>query len=309
MSDGSTRDASTDGSRGDGSTREDAIRNAPTGDEPAAEDPTGQGPNSKEAGAESSTGEGAAGVDGAERPTGDGPAPEGGRAGISRRELLRAAGAAGAAALFRPVPGGADDGGSRSEAERPAREPRPSQQESSGPPRPTHVNLTAREAEILDAMVDRLIPADEHGPGAREAGVVHYIDRALGGPLAEDRETYRAGLEALDRYARYSRGAPFVELPPEDQDSVLFDVQGGSATGTEAGFPGSSASFFYTVRSHVWQGMFGDPAYGGNVDFAGWSLVGYPGLRLGVDAETQERLEEGELSPSYRSAYDFPQFE
>lgn len=305
MRDGSTKD----GTSKDGSSREDAIRNAPTEDEPAADDSTGQGTNPNEPAEEGSTGEGGDGVDPAERSTGNAAAPEDGRAGISRRELLRAAGAAGAAALFRPVPGRADDGGSGSGAEGPTAEAQPSPQESSGPPRPTHVNLTAREAEILDAMVDRLIPADEHGPGAREAGVVHYIDRALGGPLADDRETYRAGLEALDRYARYSRGAPFVELPPEDQDSVLFDVQGGSATGTEAGFPGSSASFFYTVRSHVWQGMFGDPAYGGNVDFAGWSLVGYPGLRLGVDAETQERLEEGELSPSYRSAYDFPQFE
>lgn len=228
---------------------------------------------------------------------------------MSRRDLLRAAGLAGAAALFRPALGEAREGegeGGRSRAE--ARARAEAAQDAPSPPRPTGVNLTAREVEVLDAMVGRLIPADEHGPGAREAGVVHYIDRALGGPLADDRETYRQGLKALDRYARYSRGAPFVELPADEQDSVLFDVQGGGATGADAGFPGSSASFFYTVRSHVWQGMFGDPAYGGNAGFAGWSLVGYPGLRLGVDEETQERLEAGDLSPRYRSAYDFPQF-
>lgn len=228
---------------------------------------------------------------------------------ISRRELLRGAGLAGAAAVFRPAlgaageseEGAADDGEARVEDERRVQSRRRS------PPGALH-NLTAKEGEILDAVIGRLIPADELGPGAREAGALQYIDRALGGALAADRDAYRTGLAALDRYARYSRGAPFTELPSEDQDSVLFDVQGGSAGGTGAGFDGSSASFFYMVRSHTWQGTFGDPSYGGNADFVGWSLLGYPGVRLGVTSRTQERLEAGDLEPERRSAYDLEPF-
>src|SRR5215470_4873905 len=77
-------------------------------------------------------------------------------------------------------------------------------------------NLTAEESEILDAVVARLIPTDEHGPGATEARAAHYIDRALGGALASSRPAYAAGLAALDRYARSSRGVPFAQLSPVD---------------------------------------------------------------------------------------------
>ena len=70
--------------------------------------------------------------------------------------------------------------------------------------------LTATEADLLDAIVARLIPTDANGPGAAEAQAVRYIDRALAGALSGSREAYRVGLAALDRYARSSRGAPFT---------------------------------------------------------------------------------------------------
>ncbi len=63
------------------------------------------------------------------------------------------------------------------------------------------------------------------------------------------------------------------------------------------------------VKNHVWEAMFGDPHYGGNRDFAGWDLVGYPGPRLGVGPEDQARLEAGELEPVRRSAYDYSLFQ
>ena len=63
------------------------------------------------------------------------------------------------------------------------------------------------------------------------------------------------------------------------------------------------------VRGHVWQGTFGDPYYGGNANFVGWDLLGYPGVRTGVRPEDQERLEAGELEPNHRSAYDWENFE
>ncbi len=211
---------------------------------------------------------------------------------ISRRDLLRTAGAAGAAAL---IP----------DAVAAAREETPATPALAGP----LTNLTASETEILSAMVDRLIPSDELGPGALDAGVLQYIDRALSEAESDSAEAYRSGLAALDTYSRYTRGGPFIDLSTIDQDSVLIDLQIGAATGAGVGFVGSSGSFFNMVKSHTWQGMFGDPKYGGNVNFAGWDLIDYPGVRLGVSAEDQRSLEADQLEPVRRSAYDFGMFE
>jgi gluconate 2-dehydrogenase gamma chain len=162
--------------------------------------------------------------------------------------------------------------------------------------------LTATEADLLDAIVARLIPSDANGPGATEAQAVRYIDRALAGALSGSREAYRVGLAAFDRYTRSSRRAPFTELSVTDQDSVLMDVESGSATG----FPGSSGAFFNMVRSHTLQGTFGDPFYGGNSGFVGWDLLGYPGVRIAVTAE--EQALGARLQPTHRSAYDHEMF-
>ena len=234
------------------------------------------------------------------------------RPAISRRDLLRTAGAAGAAAL---VPGAV--AGVREET--PVTAPPAAAVEGQGAgsspsemaplsARPL-TNLTARETEILSAMVDRLIPSDEMGPGALDAGVIRYIDRALSEAESDTADAYRSGLAALDTYSRYTRGGPFIDLCTIDQDSVLIDVQIGAATGAGVGFVGGSGSFFNMVKSHTWQGMFGDPEYGGNVNFAGWDLLDYPGVRLAVSPEDQRRLEADQLAPVRRSAYDYPLFE
>jgi gluconate 2-dehydrogenase gamma chain len=162
--------------------------------------------------------------------------------------------------------------------------------------------LSAGEARTLEAIVARLIPSDENGPGAKEAGAAHYIDRALTGALESSREAYVAGLAALDRYSRSSRGAPFADLSTRDQDSVLIDVETGGATG----FTPSAPTFFNMVRTHTIQGTFCDPYYGGNQNFVGWDLLGYPGVRLAVAADLQ-RLD-ARTPPNHRSAYDNAMF-
>lgn len=164
--------------------------------------------------------------------------------------------------------------------------------------------LTAREMDLLNAVAARLIPDDANGPGAVEAGATRYIDRALGGALSASRPVYASGLAALDRYAQSSRGKAFTDLTPTDQDSVLIDVELGAATG----FTGSSAQFFAMVLGHTHQGMFGDPFYGGNKDFAGWDLIGYPGVRTMVSATDQQNLESKQLKPNHKSAYDYDAF-
>src|SRR5262245_60137192 len=116
-----------------------------------------------------------------------------------------------------------------------------------GQSRPALQNFTADEGKLMDAIVARLIPTDELGPGATEAHAVAYIDRALGDALKSSRQAYATGLAALNSYARASRGAPFTQLSPVDQDSVLIDVE----TGTATGFTGSSAAFFAMVLNHT----------------------------------------------------------
>ena len=226
---------------------------------------------------------------------------------ISRRDLLKRAAVVGAAAAA------AGDGARAFEpsgTERPAESLAHNGADSHPLHSPTMAarepleNLTATEADQLEAVVARLIPTDASGPGATQARAAHYIDRALGGALASSRQAYTAGLAALDRYARSSRGKAFTELTPTDQDSVLIDVETGAATG----FTGSSAAFFALVLSHTHQGTFGDPYYGGNANFIGWDLIGYPGIRTMVTAADQQRLEKHDLQPNHKSAYDYESF-
>jgi gluconate 2-dehydrogenase gamma chain len=212
---------------------------------------------------------------------------------ITRREILIGAGAVAATAVSGAVVPGAVVPGA--EAQAPA---------TAVTAREALETLTAQEADLLDLIAARLIPSDALGPGAREAKVVRYIDRALGGALAGSRDAYRSGLAAFDRYCHMSRGKPFGELTPIEQDSVLIDVETGGATGSGAGFAGSSAQFFTMVLNHTRQGMFGDPYYGGNANFVGWNLLGYPGVRTSVTAADQQALERNQLKPNRRSAYD-----
>ena len=222
---------------------------------------------------------------------------------ITRRDILKGAGvAAAAAAVGGAVPAGTSAPGTWHRLPRRCRLP------AVVAAREALETLTAQEADLLDLIVARLIPSDALGPGAREARVVRYIDRALGGALSTSREAYRDGLAAFDRYCRMSRGKAFGELTPIDQDSVLIDVETGAATGAGAGFAGSSAQFFALVLNHTRQGTFGDPYYGGNANFVGWDLISYPGVRTNVSAADQQALERNQLKPNRRSAYDNEMF-
>ncbi len=214
----------------------------------------------------------------------------------SRRDLLKIAGTAAAAAAGAGA--APAESGAAVVEQRARTRPRP--------PREPLKALTAHEADLLDRIAELLIPSDENGPGATEAMAVRYLDRALAGALAAQREAYTVGLAALERYAKQTRGAAFMLLPETKQISLLIDVESGTATGANVGFAGSSAQFFALVRGHVWQGTFGDPIYGGNEHFVGWDLLGYPGVRT-VVTPAEQRL----LSPPTRvrtSAYDNPMF-
>ena len=194
---------------------------------------------------------------------------------VSRRELFRKLGLAGAAALVLPgldrvlafqrdVKGGAAPAGA----------------------------LSASEAATLAAICSRLIPTDENGPGAAEARASVYIDRALTGWLAPSREAYSVGLAAVDDAARARDAKRFVDLAPAEQDAVLRSLE--------------DTPFFALARTHTIQGTFCDPAYGGNANFVGWDLIGYPGVRLNVTAADQRMG--SPIAPIRRSAYDYAMF-
>ena len=138
------------------------------------------------------------------------------------------------------------------------------------------------EANALDALVARIVPGDASDPGAREAGVVTYIDRALAGPYAAWGLAYRAGLRLLDAHAVAKHGSRFHELPESDQDAVLAALEANEVPG----FGGNgSAEFFAMVWAHTIEGLLCDPAYGGNRDGVGWKLIGFPGAQYGYRAE------------------------
>jgi len=194
------------------------------------------------------------------------------RSGLSRRELLRRAGLAGTAILALPGVGRLIGAGRGLAAQ--AR------------------SLTAGSLATLRAVCARLIPTDENGPGATEAHAAEYIERSLRGALAPSRADYVQGLAAIDRVAQQKFGGPFTKLSPEQQDAVLTDLQ--------------ETPFFAIVRGHTLQGTFCDPVYGGNADFVGWDLLGYPGVRLTVAANEQNMSTPP--TPKHTSAYDSAMF-
>lgn len=138
------------------------------------------------------------------------------------------------------------------------------------------------EADTVDALTARIIPGDADDPGAREAGVLTYIDRALAGPYARWQLAYREGLRALNTYTERQYGKRFVDLSDQDQDTVIAALERNEVPG----FGGTgSADFFLMVWAHTIEGMFSDPAYGGNRNAAGWKLIGFPGAQYGYSEE------------------------
>src|SRR5262245_50342300 len=141
------------------------------------------------------------------------------------------------------------------------------------------------DTATVTAFTERLMPGAPGKPGARDAGVLNYIDLALSGAYADQQDFYRRGLSALDAYCRKTHNATFVRLPAAQQDEVIAALEQGKASGFT--WP-SAQAFFNTVRTHTMEGMFADPIYGGNKDFAGWRLIGFPGAQPAFSREDMQ---------------------
>lgn len=162
--------------------------------------------------------------------------------------------------------------------------------------------LTQPEIRFLDAALERLIPADELGPGAKEADVAYYIDRQLcsvwgthgrnyrSGPWLEGapeqgfqsrltpQEIYRAGIRETNLYCRAKYDKHFEFLSAAQRDEVLQALEQGKIELESL----SSKLFFDLLWRNTEEGFFADPMYGGNRDKVGWKLLGFPGVASGA---------------------------
>jgi gluconate 2-dehydrogenase gamma chain len=134
--------------------------------------------------------------------------------------------------------------------------------------------LSEAEARTLEAICERIIPADQD-PGAAWAGVVIFIDRQLAGPYRRLRKIYQWGLAGTDGTSLTMFGKPFAALPPHQQDAVLQSLDKGQARG-EGWKQISAKSFFDLVVNHTMQGFYGDPRHGGNRDRVSWKMLRLP---------------------------------
>jgi len=133
------------------------------------------------------------------------------------------------------------------------------------------------DTATVAAFTERLMPGAPGKPGASDAAVLNYIDLALAGAYSDLQDFYRRGLTQLDAYCRATYSHPFERLSGEQQDAVITALEEGKATGFT--WP-SAQAFFNTLRTHTMEGMFADPLYGGNRNFAGWRLIGFPGAQM-----------------------------
>jgi gluconate 2-dehydrogenase gamma chain len=170
-------------------------------------------------------------------------------------------------------------------------------------PAQSYVFFNAAEAAFVVAAVNRIIPADEIGPGAIEAGVPYYIDRQLAGAWGVGARFYRSGpwqqgtasqgyqlpftpAELFRNAIRTINGkTDFAALRASEQDAFLAGLQKGSED--LDGIP--SPVFFDALLGVTIEGYFADPVYGGNRDMVAWKMIGFPGAY----AEFYELVDKG----------------
>ncbi|WP_448195407.1 gluconate 2-dehydrogenase subunit 3 family protein [Pseudomonas aeruginosa] len=174
--------------------------------------------------------------------------------------------------------------------------------------------FTNAEWAFVNAAVARLIPSDDNGPGAIEAGVPEFIDRQMEtpyghgalwymqGPFVTDaapefghqlklvpRDIYRVGIAALERWSKANQGKPFAELEPSAQDDILQRLEAGQIDLQDL----PAKLLFGQLLQNTHEGLFSDPQHGGNRGLVGWKLVGFPGAR----ADFMDWADRGEKYP------------
>jgi hypothetical protein len=122
--------------------------------------------------------------------------------------------------------------------------------------------LDSAELADLEALTAQIIPTDST-PGAREAEVAHFIDRALASFMAPLATQFVAGLKGLRNEVRnrYPATGSFANLPAGEQIEYLASIE--------------HSAFFASLRLLSVLGMLSNPSYGGNRHEVGWRLLGF----------------------------------
>lgn len=160
--------------------------------------------------------------------------------------------------------------------------------------------FTAEEWAFVQAAVSRIIPADDLGPGALEAGAAEFIDRQMNtpyatgaqwymqGPFVTDapaemgyqlqlvpQQLYRLGIAATDAWCRAHHGENFAEQDSATRDQILRKIEAGELHFAEL----PAKAFFSLLVQNSREGFFCDPVHGGNKGMVGWTQIGFPGAR------------------------------
>ena len=137
--------------------------------------------------------------------------------------------------------------------------------------------FSSEQAVEIDAIASCIIPTTDT-PGAHEAGIVYFIDRALATFWKDDQKTYRDGLAEIQAKLQelFPGSLKFADASPDQKNEILRSLEAKAEVPSESGwglFP-KGQSFFETVRAHTITGFLIDPDSGDNRDGAGWKLIG-----------------------------------
>lgn len=121
-------------------------------------------------------------------------------------------------------------------------------------------NLGTEAGNAMRALAARIIPSVDGLPGADEAGAAWFVDSVIAGPFASEHDLLDAGLADLDVRARAAHSLPFAELAPEQQDTLIREIE--------------DTPFFSFARFATIVGTFSHPSYGGNRNHAGFRMLG-----------------------------------
>ena len=122
--------------------------------------------------------------------------------------------------------------------------------------------LSAVDAAEIAALAAEIIPADDD-PGAEEAGVIFFIDKALATFDKDKRELYREGMADAQkrRLELFSGSTSIAQLSSKQRIQLLTAIE--------------KTPFFQALRMHTVVGFLADPSWGGNRDKAGWKTIGF----------------------------------
>jgi len=123
-------------------------------------------------------------------------------------------------------------------------------------------SLSPDEVAEIEALTSQIIPSTG-SPGAREAGVIYFIDKALATFDKDKRDLYRKGLADVEETRRrlFAGSRSIAALTSDQQISLLAAIE--------------KTEFFEALRTHTVMGFLANPEYGGNRNRAGWKHIGF----------------------------------